>query len=100
MLVLTPCVYKKSSVYSPSCALRVSLTFGGFIDGAWVDGLRGDKRHEAGHEKGNERVEGMHYDLLRGSLGGWYSFESLSVSAVHTIECPSGVVKSVCKEAN
>ncbi len=40
----------------PSCDMGVSLTFGGFIDGAWVDRLCRDKRHEAGDEKGHECV--------------------------------------------
>lgn len=39
------------------------LTLGRFIDGAWVDGLGGSERDEAGDEEGNECVE-MHFDFL------------------------------------
>lgn len=64
-------------VYSP-CDLGVSLTFGGFIDGAWIDRLGRDQRQEADDTKGNECVCGMHSDVLRRSfLFTWV----LSVSA-------------------
>lgn len=56
----TICLQEGFSILS-SCASRVSLTFGGFIDGAWVDGLGRDKRHETGNGEGNYCVEGMHF---------------------------------------
>jgi len=78
---------------------KCALTFGGFVDGTWIDGLGGSKGHKAGDKEGNESVGEMHFDFFGGCPDEWSFFEGLSVFAAQKSEC-SSVVGLVCNSAN